>query len=169
MRVDVLFVFGSSSDMDPATKAQIRRFLREAPHLLKSHSKRDIEYEVMQIDLTASLELRCQLNVVPSWPAAARLSDSDMIRMGIPHPIRARATTALLLWIASMHGPGPTTNPLISAWRDFTGDQSATLPISIKSYDYHISKPTTRKNDMVSQVVTASPYDGTTTTRTRVC
>jgi hypothetical protein len=166
MRVDVLFVFGSSSDMDPATKAQIRRFLREAPHLLKNHSKRDIEYEATQIELTSSMELRCQLNVVPSWPAAARLTDSEMIRMGIPHPIRARATTALLLWIASMHGTDSATNPLISAWREFTGDPAAILPISIKTYDYHISRPTTRKNDTGSQTPVPSLYDGTTTTRT---
>jgi hypothetical protein len=172
MKVDVLFVFGSTSNMDVVEKAHVRRFLREAPHLLMSHSKRDIEYEASQIEVDG-LELRCQLNIVPSWPAAARLTDSDMIRMGIPHPIRARATTALLLWIASMHGTDPTTNPLISAWRDFTGDQSATLPISINSYDYHITPPAARhmtsKNDTGAKVNTTSPYDGPTTTRTRVC
>jgi hypothetical protein len=169
MRFDVLFVFGSNGSVDPAASAQIRRFLREAPHLLKSHSRRDIEYEASQIDLTASLELRCELNIVPTWPAAARLTDSEMIRMGIPHPTRARATTALLLWIASMHSSDPVLNPLIRAWRDFTGDQTATPPISMKTYDYRVSRPPkhqTRKNDTVGQPAHHSPYDGTTTTRT---
>jgi hypothetical protein len=157
MRFDVLFVFGSHGPMDPAAAAHIRRFLREAPQLLKNHSKRDIEYEVTKIEVNQQLELRCQLNVVPTWPAAARLTDSEMIRMGIPHPTRARATTALLLWIASMHSSDPTMNPLIRAWRDFTGDTTATPPISIKTYDYHVSQPLTRKNDTVGQPAPPQP------------
>lgn len=158
MRFDVLFVFGTEGPMGPAAAAHIRRFLREAPHLLKEHSRGNIEYEVLQINVSRDvLELRCQLNVAPTWLVATRLTDADMIRLGVSHPIMTRVTSALILWIISMYGSDPTTNPLICAWRDFTGDQTAIPPISIKAYDYYVSKPTTRKNDTTSPALQYRP------------
>jgi hypothetical protein len=164
MRFDIVFGFSGSRGSSQA-QAQIRRFLREAPHMLRPYSKGDIDYEVVSVDVSG-FDLSCQLNVVPSWPAAARLTDAEMIRMGIQHPTRARATTALLLWIASMHGSDPVLNPLISAWREFTGDSGAVLPVAIAGYDYKVSQPVTRKSDSVLCLTPRTLYDGTTKTRT---
>jgi hypothetical protein len=159
MRFDIVFGFSGTSG------PHVRRFLRAAPQLLRPYSKGDIDYEVMSVDVSG-LELSCQLNVVPSWPAAARLTDAEMIRMGIQHPTRTRATTALLLWIASMHGSDPVLNPLICAWREFTGDSGAVLPVAIAGYDYRVSRPVSHKNDSAGSRAVPTPYDGTTKTRT---
>jgi hypothetical protein len=176
MRFDIVFGF-SCSRGGPHAQAQIRRFLRDAPQLLRPYSKGDIDYEVVSVDVSG-FDLYCQLNVAPSWPAAARLTDAEMIRMGIQHPTRTRATTALLLWIASMHGLDPVLNPLISAWREFTGDSSAVLPVAIATYDYRVSRPSTsraycrydqpvsHKNDSMMCPTPQTLYDGTTKTRT---
>jgi hypothetical protein len=165
MRFDIVFGFRGSSG--PIVQSQIRRFLRESMQLVRPYSKGSITYEVLSVEVSG-LELTCRLDVVPAWPAAARLSDSELTHMGITHPARARATTALLLWIASLHGSDPLMNPLIHAWREFTGDSAATFPLILSGYEYRVSPPVTRKSDSRGHDLTPAKYDGTTTSRARV-
>jgi hypothetical protein len=163
MKFDVTFFFTTSVQPSPATSAHFRRFLREAFHLLKPHSQRDITYEVSDVSVS-DLELSARIDVVPMWPAAGRITDGDMVRMGINHPTRARASTALLLWIVSMYSTDPAMNPLARAWRDFTGDQAATLPLTLYTYDFRVAPPSTRKFDTVAAPPSLAKYDGTKTT-----
>jgi hypothetical protein len=175
MKFDVTLFFKGETTT-PAVAANLRRFLREAPHLLKPHSQRDIRYEVSDVTVH-HLELIMHLDVCPSWPARGHISDSDLRRIGVSHPARARASTALLLWICSMFES--ERNPLLCAWREFTGDQAATLPITLYTYDFRVTPPSnavgrclassvsppTRKFDTGQPQPGQVQYDGTEKTR----
>jgi hypothetical protein len=167
MKFDVTFFFTTATKA-PATTAYQRRFLREALHLLKPHSQQDITYEVSDVSVS-NLELSARIDILPKWPAAGRITDTEMIRMGINHPSRARASTALLLWITSMYSTDPTLNPLVCAWHDFTGDPTATLPLTLYTYDFRVappSLPSPRKFDTTPTPTSPTKYDGTETTGT---
>jgi hypothetical protein len=132
---------------------------------MQSHSRKDIQYEVVRTEVISGQEVRLFLDILPTRFAPA-VTDAQMRRCGIVHPARSRATTAALLWLGTLYDK--EAGPLANAWVSFCGSRQTPMPFTLFTYDVHVTPPPIKNVTMSTVLDTPSKYDGTTQTATRV-
>jgi hypothetical protein len=114
------------------------RFATTMASAMRAHSQRDIDYDVLRTEVISGREVRLYLDIQPTRFAAA-ITDAQMRRSGIAHPARSRATTAAMLWIASLYDTA--RSPLSVAWTEFCGSRQTPMPFTLFTYDVSVTPP----------------------------
>lgn len=143
-----------------------QRFAMCMAHDMQPHSRKDIDYDVLRTEVISGREVRLYIDIRPTRFATA-ITDAQMRRSGIAHPARSRATTAAMLWIASLYDR--EAGPLGAAWATFCGSRRTPMPFTLFTYAVCVTPPPLTKNMTVGHAAPhRTEHDGSPQTPARV-